>query len=183
MPDNLILEVDTTAFKRLASKLAGVGKNIAPALSRALNHTGDKARTRVVRALVKQTGAKYGVVRKVLTTRLASSGMLSYRIIGAGGYMSLKEFGARQTRKGVSAAPWNRRRVFPHTFIVGSLGGHVFERKGKSRLPIRKLWGPAIPKEMLKDQSKQAFETTVATDLPARVEHEVGAILSGVVKG
>lgn len=182
MPGNVIFEVDTKAFEQLATKLASIGKNIAPALVRAVNHTGDKARTQVVRALVKQTGTKYGAVRKVLSTRLASSSRLVYRIIGSGGYMSLKEFGARQTSKGVSAAPWGKRRVFPHTFIVPSLGGHVFERRGRQRLPIRKLWGPAIPKEMLKDQSRQAFETTVATELPARVEHEIGAILSGAVR-
>ena len=75
--------------------------------------------------------------------------------------MSLKEFGARQTAKGVSAAPWGKRRVFPHAFIAPTLGGHVFIREGRSRLPIRKLWGPAIPREMVKDQSKEAFERTV----------------------
>ena len=182
MTENVIFEIDTKAFEQLATKLASVGKNIGSALARALNHTGDKARTQVARALVKQTGVKYGAVRKVLSTRLASRSTLVYRIIGAGGYISLKEFDARQTSKGVSAAPWGKRRVFPHTFIVASLGGHVFERKGHQRLPIRKLWGPAIPKEMLKDQSRRAFETTVAAELPSRVEHEVSAILSGTVR-
>jgi len=38
-----------------------------------------------------------------------------------------KEFGARQTSKGVSAAPWGERRVFPHTFIVLS-------RRGQARI-------------------------------------------------
>lgn len=183
MPDNVIFEIDTKAFEQLATRLAAAGKNIRPALARAINHTGDKARTQVARALVKQTGAKYRAIREAMTSRMASAGTLVYRIVSRGAYMSLKEFDPRQTSKGVSAAPWNKRRVFAHTFIVPSLGGHVFERTGRGRLPIRKLWGPAIPKEMLKEQSKEAFETTVATELPNRVEHEIGAILSGIVRG
>jgi hypothetical protein len=183
MAGKVIFEIDTSAFERLASRLASAGKNIRPALARAINHTGDKARTQIARALVKQTGVKYGAVRKAMTSKLASAGTLMHRIISKGGYISLKEFGARQTSKGVSAAPWNKRRVFAHTFIIPSLGGHVFERRGHDRLPIRKLWGPAIPKEMVKDQSKKAFETTVASDLPSRIEHEVTAILTGIAKG
>jgi hypothetical protein len=163
----------------MAAVFAFVGVDMRSALRRAINHTGDKARTQVGRALVKQTGLKYGRVREELRTINATVGSLSYIIRARGGYVSLKEFAARQTQKGVSAAPWGKRRVFPHTFIVASLGGHVFERKGPARYPIRKLWGPAIPAEMVKDQTKEAFEATVAADLPARVDHEISAILSG----
>jgi hypothetical protein len=179
MPEIISVNVSTKDFDRLAAVFEKAGKNVKPALARAINHTGDKARTQVVRALVKQTGAKYGVIRRALTTRLASPGGLIYRIIGKGGFMSLREFAARQTAKGVSAAPWGKRRVFPHTFIAQSLGGHVFERRGKARLPIRKLWGPAVPRELVKDQSKIAFETTVTAELSRRIEHEVSAILRG----
>jgi hypothetical protein len=200
MAGSVVFEIDTKPFDEIANKLAAVGKNINPALARAVNHTGDKARTQVARTLAKQTGANYGAVRKALGTKLASPSTLVYRIIGTGGYMSLKEFGARQARSGVSAAPWGKRRLFPHTFIVGTLGGHVFVRKskwdghigpsdrhvfirkGKGKARIHKLWGPAIPKEMVKGQSRQTFETTVASELPARVEHEISVILSGTVR-
>ncbi len=190
MPSEVIFKIDTQSIERLALRLVGTGKTVRVALARAVNHTGDKARTQVVRALVKQTGAKYGVIRKALKTKRANAATITFQIIGRGGFMSLKEFGARQTSKGVSAAPWNERRVFPHTFIVPSLGGHVFERIGGSRrlgpaagrLPIRKLWGPAIPKEMVKEKSKEAFETTVAAELPSRVAHEVEAIIGGLAR-
>lgn len=175
----LKVSVSTKDFDRLVAIFEKAGKNVKPALARAINHTGDMARTQIARALVKQVGAKYGVIRKALQTRPATRGGLVYRIIAKGGFMSLKEFGARQTAKGVSAAPWGKRRVFPHTFIAPSLGGHVFERKGSGRLPIRKLWGPAIPRELVKDRSKEAFETTVKRELSSRLEHEVAAILRG----
>jgi len=184
----LTIQIDTKGFDVLAARFRSIGRNIKPALSRAINHTGNKARTEVAWALVEQTGAKYSAIRKILKTHRASPGTLVYRITAKGGFMSLKEFGARQTSKGVSAAPWGKRRIFRHAFIVASLGGHVFRRApggGPSglvgRLPILKLWGPAIPKEMVKEQSKEAFENTVRAELPRRVEYEINAILRGSV--
>jgi hypothetical protein len=93
--------------------------------------------------------------------------------------VSLKEVRARQTSKGVSAAPLAKRRVFPHTFIAQSMGGHVFERKGKSRFPIHKLWGRRSQSSSSRRKSKLAFETTVHAELPARLEHEISALLGG----
>lgn len=69
--------------------------------------------------------------------------------------------------------------ILPQASIVASLGGHVFERTTSARFPIRKLWGPAVPAEMVKDQSKAAFESVVDMELPARVGYEVDAILGG----
>jgi hypothetical protein len=163
----------------MAAAFERAGVNVKPALGRAINHTGDKARTQLSRALVKQTGLKYGRVRAAVRTLRAGRLGLVYRIIAKDGWISLKEFGARQTGRGVSAAPWGKRRVFPHTFIAPGLGGHVFERKSKGRTPIRKLWGPAIPAELVKDQSKIAFETTVNAELPARLEREIASLLDG----
>jgi hypothetical protein len=122
-------------------------------------------------------------VRQALRTVPASNASLVYRIVAKGGYTSLKEFGARQVRRGVSAAPWGKRHLFQHAFIVPSLGGHVFIRKGKGHGPIHKLFGPAIPAEMVKAESKAAFERTVSTELPARLALEVNAILAGRAPG
>ncbi len=71
-----------------------------------------------------------------------------------------------------------------HAFIGTTLGGHVFVREvhGGSRvgrLPIRELFGPAIPRELLKDDVKATFESTVAAELPIAAERELGALLSG----
>jgi hypothetical protein len=181
MKTGLDVKVDTSGFDKMATIFLATGRNIVPALSRAINHTGDKARTQVTRALVKQTGLKYGRVKETIRTFPASFTRLLYRIVSRGGYVSLKEFGARQTSEGVSAAPWSRRRVFAHTFIVPSMGGHVFERTTSKRFPLRKLWGPAVPAELVKDASLKAFEATVNAELPARLDHEIGAILGGSV--
>lgn len=163
-----------------AAQLDGPGKRTA--LRRAVNHTGDKTFTVVRRVLAKEMGlTQADLQRRGLTRRRANDADLMFQIIGRGGFIPLKDFAARQGARGVSAAPWGIRRMFKSTFIVGSIGGNVFKRVGKKRLPIEKLWGPAIPREMVREVTATAFQATVSANLPARVEHEVRVLTNGVV--
>lgn len=135
-------------------------------LQRAVNHTGDKARTQVVRVLAKQTGLPVGVIKKAVRTGRAwgagagadtfvpGRGSLVYVMSSKGGDISLKYFKARETMSGVTAAPFGKRKLFAGTFLRGgkfpernasfsvptkkaaSLNGHVWKRAGKKRNPI-----------------------------------------------
>lgn len=173
------IEATVASLISVENVLKQLGNQAPHAIRRAVNHTGDKATTQVARALAKQTGVKYGAVKKAMYTRRATYNRTSYVIGSRGGYIPLKEFQARQTSDGVAATVWGKRRVFPHSFIIPSLGGNVFIRMGKDRKPIRPMWGPALPNELIKDETAKMFLATVAAELPARVAHEVGAILDG----
>jgi len=178
-----LLHADISEIIALEDVLRGAGNQAPHVIRRGLNRAGGKVRTKVIRALRDQTGAKYGAVKKALRTKKASYNRLEYRIEASGQHISLKEFGARQTKKGVSAAPWNQRRIFPHTFgpRIGKLGGHVFVRTTKDRRPLEKLWGPAIPKELVKGETEAAFYASVFVEVPAAILHELEAILIGAV--
>lgn len=173
------ISVHWQGLSRIAQLLERAAQVSPEAVSRALNRTAERARTDVTRALVKQTGLKFGAVRKATSLWRASPGSLSAEIRAKGGYTSLKEFGPRQTKKGVSAAPWGRRQVFDHAFIVKRYGGHVYKREGARRFPIRKLYGPAIPVEMVKGASRDAFFRAVESELPKRLDHELSRVLGG----
>ena len=173
------LEAGIDSLISLENTLKQIGNQAPHAIRRAVNHTGDKVTTKVTRALAKQTGVKYGAVKKALYIRRATYGRATYIIGTRGGYIPLKEFDARQTRDGVAATVWGKRRVFPHSFIIPSFGGNVFVRMGKDRKPIRRMWGPALPNELVKAETAAMFQNTVAAELPARVVHEVSAILDG----
>ena len=55
--------------------------------------------------------------------------------------ISLKRFGARQTKKGVSfrIKKGGKRSLIRSAFIVDSLNSNVFKRKGKNRFPIKAM--------------------------------------------
>jgi Prophage minor tail protein Z (GPZ) len=172
----LTITIDARSIVPVADAYAQAGVVAPIAIARALNWTGNKARTQVARTLARDTGVGYGVIRNALRTTPASPAKLTYEIGVSGAHIPLAEFHARQTRRGVSAAPWGQRRVFPHTFIVEQLGGQVFKREGRARLPIRKLWGPSLPIELVRGASPAAFEKSAAADLPQRLAHELGRL-------
>jgi len=176
------IDVDTSSVRDIEKRLEKMGKNTRPALARAIQRVGDMPRTQMVRALTKQTGLKRGVIVSALKKK-GGRGSLFYMIKSRGGDIALKHFGARETRKGVSAAPFGKRQVFPSAFIKGGrfpqrvplkLGGQVWRRVGAARKPLElQKSGVIIPKEMVSGASKVAFERTVKTEFPKRIQHEL----------
>jgi hypothetical protein len=179
--------VDISSIERLAEKLKVAQTEVPTALARALNHTGAKARTRMIRSLTAQTGLPRKVIVKALQKKTAREGGLAFVIKSKGGNIRLKYFDARETRKGVTAAPWGKRRLYPGAFIKGGrfpnrvalkLNGQVFERRGRVRKPIDVvLSGVFIPKEMVTGATEAAYNSTAASEFPARIEHELSRML------
>lgn len=180
------LEIDVREVDHLA-QLFKIAEQRAPAaIGRAVRRTGDMTKTRMVRSLTAQTGLKRPVIVRALKARPAG---MTYSIKSRGGNVALKYFKARETRKGVSAAPWNARRIYTGMFIKGgkfphrvglNLGGQVFARTGASRVPIvKQKSGLFIPKEMISGATGAEFLKSVAAILPQRLAHEIAAILGG----
>ncbi|MEW6121635.1 MAG: hypothetical protein AB1698_03420 [Pseudomonadota bacterium] len=180
---------------RFANQLAAVGEVKAnQALQRAISHTGDKAKTQVIRALTKQTGLKRDVIVRAVHFRKPSYKDLRYVMTSRGGDISLKYFSPRETAKGVSAAPFGRRSIRPGTFMKAgwwpgrvqkdNWNDQVFSRTGR-KTPSgmdqfqKETSGVVIPDEMVKGMTLAAWRTVAERDLANRVGHELGRLLGG----
>lgn len=165
---------------------------------RAIDHTGRKAFTAVRRAAAKQVGLTNRRLTELGRLKFASArhsiGNPQAEINSTGKHISLKEFRPTQLRAGTKASPWGRRQLFDGAFIFAGHrgsgqrmpGGHVFvnsgklnPRSGRRNLPVM-LWGPAIPNEIVKGESRDAF-TATARDLPERIAHELRRATGGAV--
>lgn len=195
---------DVSGIERLGNGLGRLNSHEKHlVLQRAVNHTGEKARTKVIRALAEQTGLGYGVIKKAVRTGRAwgagadastfreGRGSLTYVLSSKGGFISLKYFKARETRAGVTAAPRGQRKLFARTFTKGGqfpnrveasgLNGHVYLRTGAGRAPLEYQDSDvAIPAEMLQGASADAFTSTVNAELPKRVMHEINRLCPGI---
>ena len=169
----------------------GSGKMRAVA-NRGTNRSGDMARTQVRRTLTKQTGLTRTTIVKAVKVSRSVPATLTYTMTARGGDVSLKYFKARETRGGVSAAPFGQRKVFASTFIKAGWwptrvtkpgwNGQVFKRVSDAKLPLeRQKSGVIIPAEMVKGATATAFNTTVARVLPQRIEHEIKRLTRGVI--
>lgn len=160
-------------LKRFGNRLASLGEEGArTVMSRGLNHEGDKGRTQVKKALVRQTGIKYGLINQAVNTKYSTPATLTYTIEARGSETNISLFGARQRKKGVSAAPWGKRRIFKHSFVVPRYSGRVFVRRGADRFPLKPLFGPNIARELVKDESRDAFLAGSA-GIADRIAHEI----------
>lgn len=152
--ETIRLQLNMKDFNRAVRRLKARAK---PAIARALNRSALTTSTFMARAVSKDLGLKVGDVKKEIKTKEATTNKLVAIVMASGTQISLMKFGAkgpvpsRGRGRGVRAklpAPGKGR--YPHAFIAtvrrGQTNEHlgVFERKGKARLPIKKLHGPSI---------------------------------------
>lgn len=181
--------IDASDLRRWERYCSAAPERGVKAMCRAVNAAGNKARTQVISALAKEMGLSYGKVKDQIRTFPARDTPV-YELRARGGYISLRAFGAVQRKKGVSARPWGKRRLFRSTFIVRKLNSQVFRRataqekaamsaRAKARrketfVPIVKMWGPALPKEMVDATVSAEFERVGRSELPVALAHHMG---------
>lgn len=173
----VIITVDDV-IKRYEHALKAIGqKKTNRAFANALNRGGRQARTFIRRSLVAQTGIKYGLINKAVVDIPAHANRLEYSLVATGDETNLNLFNARQGKKGVSASPWKKRRVFKSTFLVAGYGGKVYHRTSKERGPIAPLFGPNISREIMKKPTLPKWDLA-AGFVMLRVEHELMRLFS-----
>ena len=186
----LSVNVRSNASLIAAELLASAQDMRNTALVRALNKTADQvkvAASREVRAA--GYGLKAADIKRALNVKRASQSNLTSRVIASGRPVPLIQYGARRVPgKGVSVKVLNGRRLIPGAFIATMPGGHtgVFVREpggkhkkvmkaGKAswhQLPIRELFGPAIPDALSNAGVRDAVQALITTKFPAILEHE-----------
>lgn len=183
MSAKTVIRTDNDLINAFARTMGALGRRDASIVfQRAMSRGGSKTNTAVKRALRKQTSAKARDVNAATQYVRPSRSNLQTKIIVRGGHMSLKQFGAKQFSYGVRAKVWGESKRFEGAFVVGKLGGHAFVRETSKRFPIRKMYGPALPKEVLKDDAIETFNDGTKETLD-RLQHELDRFLARRVKG
>lgn len=193
-------KIEFVGSKELANMLGAAGVKAPQAIRRAINHTGDKAKTAMARALAKQTGMKVSTMKRALRPLRASDGSatgfvpgkgsLEYVLRCKGGDVSLKYFKPVERGGGVYARPWGVQRFYPGAFTKsGPKGkrvanakfhGHVMQNiaggawRGKIKI-VRS--GVFLAEEMVKGESAATFHRVVESDLLPRLSHELLRVL------
>lgn len=163
---NLIF-INAKGLDEIAGQFAATEKQIAAAMRRAVTRTTRWAGSQVARKVSSVTKIRSGVLKgRMVVDFVGRDGTLG-RVWAGLAPIELKRLKPRQTKSGVTAGPAKR----PGAFISPKLGGHVYERVGKKRLPIRKSKGVEIY-----DEGKEAV-AEVAEQVYARLmrefEHEM----------
>lgn len=123
------------------------------ALQRSVNHGAKQGRKLSVDAMARKAALKKKTIRGATSMYFASLRNLTAKLVIKGKPLALTEYGARQTKKGVTFRIWKdgKREKYRHAFLAqfGTYKG-VYERNigaanYDGRSPLRQKRGPAVP--------------------------------------
>lgn len=143
----LTIDLDQRQIAKLSEALDGNAKRLPREIKTAINATSRKTKTQISKDIRKELAAKAAAVNATLSiSRKATDSSLGAAVrLKQTARIPLRDFGARQTKQGVSYKTSKKggRKTVTGGFIIDSIGKHAFKRQGKSRLPIQKLKGPS----------------------------------------
>ncbi len=184
---------DVASIRRFDDAIRALGNDESrKVLNRAVNRTGEMARTKVVRALTKQTGLKRQVIVRAVKTKRSSWEGLTYIMETQGGDVGPAVLRGTRDAQGRSAAPFGGRKVFAGTFIQGGASitarpsgsaAWCFARVGEDRLPFAETDSGVVitGRDGPRARDGRGFTSTVSDVLPRRLAHEIARVTKGVV--
>jgi hypothetical protein len=189
-------EVDQRTLKSVERRL-GLFKDEAPkALKNAINATARQARKDLATEAKKTYVVKSGRFNKAMRIKSATANRLEATIKATGAPMELKDFktspagvrtGSKRpaTTKGkvlAASGMKNLQKGDIKAFVVKFGSGHVSvgQRRGKERLPVKKLFSNSIP--MMLGNEKRVYgivEPNIEDNLKENVNKQIEKILKG----
>jgi hypothetical protein len=164
---------------------------VAKGEARAVKRVGVTLAANQSRAIAQIVNLKVGTIKGAIRTVVQptpDAPRLVFEVRAKG--IPLKEFGARQTRGGVSVAvlKGGPRALLKAAFQLDRFGGNFFGRAGTDnpkrysaphvgRLPIVKLYGPNVLSQYIKDSIQKTGADTWNERLPIELERETNNVL------
>ena len=156
-------------IKQAVRNVQKVSKKYVPkAMVTALNKMGKEVMTQAKRELKDATGLKAGTVAKKMTKDKARRNDETYTIRIKSRYLNLIEFNARQTKKGVSAKAWGKRKNYRGAFISRgqNSGKELVFKKVRDSKRIKAVYGASLPREFEHQDMEKIFNKKIKTRFP-----------------
>ena len=180
----------------LRNRLQGLGARTRVAESRALNRTIQQVQTVAVRAGAADTGLPQRRVRQGMSIQRATTAELRATLTVSGRRIPIIDFGARQTRSGVTyRLPGGGRTLAPGGFLATMMSGHTgaWRRhplpstrwsRGRPRtwtpnLGIVELRGPSLAR-VFERKIAGALTTEAPVFLEKHLLHEISVVERGI---
>ena len=143
-------------------------KYVQKALVTSLNKMGKEVMTQAKRELKDATGLKAGTVAKKMTKDKARRNDETYTIRIKSRYLNLIKFNARQTKKGVSAKAWGKRKNYRGAFIGRgqNSGKELVFKKVRDSKRIKAVYGASLPREFVRQDMEKIFNKKIKTRFP-----------------
>ncbi len=163
---NQLIQLDIQSdLDRMVKQMRADTRQVPKAINSTINKVATTIRKEGARDLAKETGIKQKKLRESLKLNRSTPRTLSASIDARGKPFNIASFNAKVKRAkkrpiGVTAKPWNKRRLFEGAFILNVKGSPVFKRTGKGGKGIKPVFGPSVVREFLRDKIIKSFNAT-----------------------
>ena len=181
-----MIEVDAPKLKEVERRLGFMRAQARPVLARAINRAAENAKTNMSRRAREEYLIKDSDIKKTVSLRKADQVSLAAVVKSKGSKIGLINFKVSPNKPRHSNPPKEfRARVkkssalkgIPGAFVANINGPKLMRRVGKSRLPIKQLFGPSVP-EMIGSPSVITYiEKEALLTLEKRIDHEIKRVL------
>lgn len=177
-----------SALDRATKLLTGFPDGVQKAAESALNRAGISGRAAAAREVGKQYYLRSSDFKKYTKSSQhvsRSGGDITVSLNFRGFHVPLIRFKTALTSSGHIRSQVLRNSsgdVLKHVFQAEMKSGHIglFERYGKSRLPIEQKFGPSIPQMMgANPELADAVGNDIEKTFAERMNHEVLAVMNG----
>lgn len=157
-------------IRDLQRRLRRDQRHLIPKMTnQAVNKTASQARSFAGSTVAKAAGLKVGIVKERMKLFKSTYRTLSAAVEAFGGAFNLARFKAKQTKVGIAATVWGKRRVFKGAFFAFGKKT-VFRREGKARLPVRSMYGPSVPSALAAREIERQVQDHIEKRWPINLE-------------
>lgn len=187
-------EYDQSTLRKVEKKLGSLKSEAPKTLKNAINQTAKQARKDLAKEAQKTYVVKSGRFNKAMTIKNATQGSLEATIKATGAPMELKDYkvSPATVRTGANRPSITKAKVLKASsmkglqkgdikaFVAKFKSGHasVAQRRGSSRLPIKKLFSNSIPKMIGNEKRVYGIvRPTIEDNLQENIDKQVQKIL------
>lgn len=178
-----MVQVNKSDVAKVRQQLGKYAHKAPEVISRALNRAAEATRTQAVRATAKRYYLKSKDIRDKTITYKASKSVLLARVISKDHKMPLERFRISPNKPRPTNPPVLRVGIkrdgglkkFPGAFVIPNL--KIYERVGKSRYPIKRIYGPAVPQLIGGEKIRAQVEIESIKVYEQRLDHEIKRVL------
>ncbi|CAM3851193.1 MULTISPECIES: phage tail protein [Paenibacillus] len=182
-----MITVDADKLKEIEKRLSDYPKQAPSVLSRALNRAATNVKSNASKKAREIYQIKAQDVNKSFKITRASRNSLGATVVSSGGSIGLEKFkinvrdpSAKKPRVFKAAVKkQGSLRTILRGFVANISGVKVFQRTGKERLPIQRLFGPPVPQMVDNPEVRRFIEEQAVETFEKRLEHEIKRVLEG----
>lgn len=180
-----IIEINKKDIKRIENLLGNMHKRTPNVIANAAN----RAATTIVASIKKEVRSKYhikaGDIQNTIVRKKATRSTLYTEVRSKGNLIGLDKFKVlpknpnpkRKKPIRVAVKKEGGAKQLVSSFVADIYGNKVFERKGKNRLPIQRLFGPSVPQMIDNADVRNKIEQAGIDMFSKRLEHEMNRLL------